>query len=181
MQNKTKLIQLLSFISATMGIICIACFFFPFLAISSKEANTGFYTGFEVAFGYSDNIVKMGMNIILVVSCIILFFAAILSLMKYNNKLANIVSAIMFFIPSLAIFLLPVYAKSMGNMIIGSTYGAGLAWGSIVCGLVALICVVLNIAILILNKKLDAEVTFETSSEEQPAFAETVAEENKEN
>lgn len=176
MKNKTKLIQLLSFISATMGIVCIACFFFPFLAISSKEGNTGFYTGFEVAFGYSDNIVKMAMNILLIVVCVLFFIASVLSLMRYNNKLANIVSSILFFVPALAVFLLPVYAKSLGKMIIGSTYATGLAWGAIICGVIAFACVILNIAILILNKKLDLEAPVE-----EPAKEEQPVEENKEN
>ena len=176
MKNKTKLIQLLSFISATMGIVCIACFFFPFLTMTSKEGNTGLYTGFEVAFGYSDNIVKMAMNIVLVLACVILFIASVLSLMRYNNKLANVVSAILFFIPTIAIFILPIYAKTLGNMIIGSTYATGLAWGAIICGVIAFACVILNIAILILNKKLDLEVPVE-----EPAKEEQPAEENKEN
>jgi len=105
-----------------------------------------------------------------------LFIASVLSLMRYNNKLANVVSAILFFIPTIAIFILPIYAKTLGNMIIGSTYATGLAWGAIVCGVIAFACVILNIAILILNKKLDLEVPVE-----EPAKEEQPVEENKEN
>ncbi len=179
MKNKGKLVQLLSFVAATIGIVCIACFFFPFISIS-REDNLGYYSGLEVGMGYSDNIVRMGMNILLIVSALFILIAVSLIFFKYNNKLANVISGIMFFVSALLIFLLPVYAKSLGNMVIGSTYEIGLAWGSIACGIVALLGAALCVAILILNKKIDNEGQLNFSETKQ-SNEEVVVEETTEN
>ena len=77
MNSKRRLTQMLSFISATLGIVCIACFFFPFLSVTSENGSESFYTGIEVALGYSDSIIKMGMNILLVVTFALLILTAI--------------------------------------------------------------------------------------------------------
>ena len=157
MNNKKRLTQMLSFISATLGIVCIACFFFPFLSITREGGSEGFYSGMEVCLGYSDSIVRMGMNILLIANLVILLVTALITLTKYQSKIANITTAILFIVSTLLTFLLPIYAKALGNMMIGSAYELGLAWGSAVCGIVSLIATVLNFATLILNKKIDNE------------------------
>lgn len=183
--DKKRLTQMLSFISATLGIVSVACFFFPFLKIANETGSEGFYTGVEVCLGYTDNIVKMGMNFILIATLVLFVITAILTLVKYNNKIINLITIVLFLATTLLIFLLPIYAKSLGNMIIGSTYKVCLAWGSIVCGLISLISMFLNIATLIFNKKMENDpVNIDFSQYEQPAkekpVAEEVVEENKE-
>ena len=169
MNSKRRLTQMLSFISATLGIVCIACFFFPFLSVTSENGSESFYTGIEVALGYSDSIIKMGMNILLVVTFALLILTAIITLVKYKSKIANLITILLYIATVLLVFLLPIYAKSMGNMMIGNNYEFGLAWGSAFSGIIALIAVVLNITTLILNKKLDNEPEFFEEQEQETA------------
>lgn len=179
MDNKKRLTQMLSFIAATLGIVCIACFFFPFLSITKESGSQGFYTGLEVCLGYGDNIVKMGMNILLVINLVLFLVTALLTLAKYQNKVVNLVAFILFFITALLTLLLPVYAKSLGNMFIGETDVLGLGWGAIICGIVSLIAAVLNLATLIFNKKLENEPATLDEKENETYAENNTADANK--
>ena len=96
--DKKRLTQMLSFISATLGFVSVACFFFPFLKIANEVGSEGFYTGVEVCLGHTDNIVKMGMNFILIATLVLFVITAILTLVKYNNKIVNLITIVLFMI-----------------------------------------------------------------------------------
>ena len=139
MENETKDKKtILSFIISVAGLVAIASMFFPFIVLSKNGYNSGSYTGFEVAFGYSNNYVTMNTNVVLVIAMVLTIVAILVSFFFYKNKFANLVCAILYIASAVDFLFISLYAKSVGQIFIDDLTTISAAYGAIFSGILSL-------------------------------------------